>query len=892
MPSSYSHANQEWGNPNWAHHQGWECQAPNNQEDWAAKAKAWVATNNATGDQYPQSHFTPVGRPEEQSQYHDQHSQSQFTPAGRPEEQSQYHDQYAQSVGLHYPESQQQSLPTSSYLQFSVSNAPLQRPLGGHLQESASISYGPLSYVPDERFAYTGRNFSGESNAVFPHQNSSSSPTVHQQEVPSSYSSITGNEESLSLPNISAQSGQHYMQSSAPVVSRSVLMDQPFVYGNQSTDPADQPLDFAPRYSRDHDPHMQSSYTHPDSAGPIRGMDPSVHTWTPPSGVTYPPLHSSGPQHDPSVAVPSVPAPAFGRLPGPSFQPTFSSASSSFSLGAGTQLHSTTAFSSDAYGLSSISERPKKASVPNWLREEIIKKVVNEGSVQEHHKEETQSVEDEGVDKSLGKGDQADSKSLDSSRSTEEEDDDEDYVEAARTAAINQEIKRVLTEVLLKVTDELFDEIATNVLNEDDTEVEVEHNTVTSNHRVSQSLPAVPTSKVSAKVLIPLNAKETEIEDVSGKSTFRSPGDLLGLASYASDEDNDDEIQSPSMPNSGRNPSKHAAVENGSSEVRLKHTRDQTNLENNSRKSSPIRERNSQKAVNSEHAKFVPAYSSKVVLGVIEDATNVGGDMLGGISASNSKYNVGEKVIREVEQLENFDATKLMPDDSQGIGTRVKSGTSDRYESKRISAGIDFAKEVDSGKIRAGDNRGRPDGRHVKKEKTDDWNGSRERKNEQGAKPREKAKESDSRKKSSHFDVKEDRKDMERSKRPSARDDNDRKRERSKDEREDRSRHKPASDSSRNKRRHSPSPSSRGRNGKDSSASHANDSSDEGSEDSRRKPHSKRRDLSPSPVKSKRRQVSRSPPHSKHSQRRHSPYSSLETSRKKRSRSKSPVRRR
>ncbi|KAK1381899.1 hypothetical protein POM88_019634 [Heracleum sosnowskyi] len=37
-----------------------------------------------------------------------------------------------------------------------------------------------------------------------------------------------------------------------------------------------------------------------------------------------------------------------------------------------------------------------------------------------------------------------------------------DDAEIARTAAINHEIKRVLTEVLLKVTDELFDEIATN----------------------------------------------------------------------------------------------------------------------------------------------------------------------------------------------------------------------------------------------------------------------------------------------------------------------------------------------------------------------------------------------------------------------------------------------
>ena len=65
-----------------------------------------------------------------------------------------------------------------------------------------------------------------------------------------------------------------------------------------------------------------------------------------------------------------------------------------------------------------------QASVPNWLKEEIKKAVITSSSV-DHPKEETQSNEDEGIDKSFGKADQADNKSIDSSRSTEEEDDDE-----------------------------------------------------------------------------------------------------------------------------------------------------------------------------------------------------------------------------------------------------------------------------------------------------------------------------------------------------------------------------------------------------------------------------------------------------------------------------------
>ena len=61
--------------------------------------------------------------------------------------------------------------------------------------------------------------------------------------------------------------------------------------------------------------------------------------------------------------------------------------------------------------------------MPSWLRDEIKKAVITSSSM-DHPKEETQSFEDEGFDRSFGKGDQADSKSIDSSRPTEEEDDE------------------------------------------------------------------------------------------------------------------------------------------------------------------------------------------------------------------------------------------------------------------------------------------------------------------------------------------------------------------------------------------------------------------------------------------------------------------------------------
>ncbi|KAL6316233.1 hypothetical protein AAG906_017780 [Vitis piasezkii] len=131
----------------------------------------------------------------------------------------------------------------------------------------------------------------------------------------------------------------------------------------------------------------------------------------------------------------------------------------------------------------------------------------------------------------------------------EEEDDDEDYVEAGGTAAVNQEIKRTITEVPVKVTDELFDEIVTKVLIRYDMTVEVDDRIITSNHKVSQISPLVLTPKVSAKVLIPVEDKETETEAVSRKSNSGSPGDVFSLGSYASDhDDKDDELQNSHVP--------------------------------------------------------------------------------------------------------------------------------------------------------------------------------------------------------------------------------------------------------------------------------------------------------------------------------------------------------
>ncbi|XP_068326028.1 uncharacterized protein [Pyrus communis] len=827
-PHSYQHA-QEWGAapPSWPNYA-----APNNQ-DWEAKAKAWADARTAVETQ---------------------HQQLQFPPAGGLEEQSHYQEQYPHNGDPHYSGSHHQSFSASSYQQVPVSGAPTHYPPGIHSQETSSIGSELSPYL---HHAVRDGTPAGDSNALFHRQGIlSTSPSVHQQEVPYSYSSVTGNE------GTAAQEGQHHMQPSQPF---------PFAYGSQSADPttnlADQPLEFARGFTSDHGPHVQSSYTYHDSHGTIRGVDPattvpSVNTW--PSsvapGVGYP--HNvpvpSGLQHDPSNAIPS---PVPGHSPH-SFG-SFPSAAMPFALTAGTTVHPTAAFPGDAYGVSTVTERPKKAPVPSWLRDEIKKAVITSSSM-DHPKEETQSFEDEGFDRSFGKGDQADSKSIDFSRPTEEE-DDEDQVEAARTAAINQEIKRILTEVFLKVTDELFDEIATKVLTEDDLTVEVEQRTLISNHKVLPSPPAVTTPKASAKVLIAAKSKEYESGDVKSSSTL--PGDVLGLANYATDdEDGDSDIQSSGVPNSGkdaklqqstvRRPSndRHDATANDRSSVELQeHSKNQTILESGRGKTSSLESNNRNKNDDSNGDRILPD----------------------GTTASRLKDTVG--IFKPELPKETVNVKNASKDDPQVMESTMKPDKHDRDENKKSSV-KDINKEIESGKFRT-DEKGDENhkGHYPRKERTDDRNGSKEKVKEQSVK------ESESRKRSSLADAKEDRRETEQLHRASAKEDKDRKRGRTKEKEGDRSRHKHSTDSSRHKGRRSSSVASRGRNSKD-------DSSDEASDDSKRKRHSRRRNLSPSPIKSRRRQVSRSP-HSKHSQHRHSPYSSLETSRGRRSRSRSPVRR-
>lgn len=390
----------------------------------------------------------------------------------------------------------------------------------------------------------------------------------------------------------------------------------------------------------------------------------------------------------------------------------------------------------------------------------------------------------------------------------------------------------------------------------------VDNRTVTSNHKVSQISPSVLTPKASAKVLIPVKDKETETEAVSGKSSSSSPGDVLGLGSYASDDDDeDDEVQNFSALNSRENSvypqsimkkfsdNVPDAVENDSSQVEIEdHGKGQINIEAGPNRTSLIGAKNNGSTVASglndvgagtESQNSSIGLRTGAVSGGREDEVNV--DAGKGSYVSGSNECVGEKAMKP--ELRSQTANAIITDGSQGKETKIESDKNNRHETKRSSSEKNFVKEEESVKLRADvkrdENHRRHDERNLRKEKTDDQNGSKDKTKRQGSKSGEKAKESDSRKRSAHLDVKEDRKETEKFKRANVKAESIQKRERSNDEKEDRSRHKLASESGMHKRRRSSSISSRGRSSKDNSVvSHTNASSDEASEDSKRSTNS------------------------------------------------------
>ncbi|KZV25198.1 hypothetical protein F511_21916 [Dorcoceras hygrometricum] len=826
-PHSYT---QDMGNGSWSQHQGWDYrnQSNSNEQDWAEKARAWAVAKAAADNQYP----VPVGRPEEQNYFQDQYPQS-INP---------------QFQSLHVPIEQ-----APNYQQYPVGMGPSNRTAPGQLQESQYITSGQSSYAGDTNVPYAARDGTLSSEGAGDgYEQFSSSSCMHVTSMPHNHVQP--------LPPAGSRSGwaeEH----------RHLLSGKPdeFVTGI-----SDQPLNFSHHFNSNLDQHVQSNYTH-HPGGPVRGLDPTVsmssnYAWTPSSasGIAHPPLPptiSSGTQVDHPVALPS-PAPGHSTpiFPtGHGFQPPAPLIGASFGSGSGAVSHPTTSFSVDAYGVSSVSERPKKASVPNWLREEIIKnKAVITSSVPILPQEGLPSTEEDINDKFSQRIDHSDSKSIDSSRSAEDEDEDED-VEAARNAAINKEIKRVLTEVLLKVTDELFDEIATKVLNENDLSVEVVQNPEMSNHRLLPSTPTISTSTASAKVLIPAKTLKINSEDASEKSTSGSSGDVLGLGSYASDEE-DDEIQISGKLNSKESSKNHQSSskevsedapfdKNGDSRKETEGCGNLVTDTHNMGREIPVVAMDDFNAADMGLKDYMAAreLSSNDTLQSSKKASRED-VMQHGSDISMPNKSTTEKAVERPER--NLDAGKLS--DNSGVQkSRNRSDKNDVHANNSVEKDNkerEYAKEMVDKK--GDENQRRHEERHARTER-EYRNGSKDKGKEKG-RVGEKSQDHEARKGPSPSQGKERKSETRGDKRSSKENSDEKRHDKTRDDKWEKSRYKNGSNASRHKRHRSPSVGSMDSRKDNLVASRLNDSSDESSDasKSRRSRHSKRH-TSPSPTRSR-----------------------------------------
>ncbi|XP_006653845.2 arginine/serine-rich protein PNISR isoform X2 [Oryza brachyantha] len=826
---------QAWANHSWAQNHGYT--GHGNEEDWATKAKAWAAAKSVTENHHIQQHAISTNRPEVHNYgYQDQYQQ----PAGLP----------AEPLRPPIPQS------SNDHLLFAMK--------GQHRETNYLPDGGPL--MP-------------------PAKNIGSFPSTYEQEVPYNYSSTPGvgnamiqYPSSQTQPPPTASTIQDGFPQAASSMHIAPSLEQPhFGHDGQSSkivvDPSDQPLEFNSRKAPDMTVHRTTNFN-PIAPSDHDADSAATHSWVPSTTVLFP--QSSVPpqaaQMDPSVHA----APLFGAVSGSSYVPPAA-------FGVGNVMET---FPVDASTPFSVAERSKKPPVPTWLREELLKKKSTSASASVQHSTEFHSTGSEDAEKTLKIVDQAESRSLDSVKSTDDDEDDEDEIEAARMAAINQEIKRVLTEVLLKVTDDLFDEIATKVLNEDDSSAEPNEPTRVS----SVKGPGLGESKpmVAAKVVLPAKTTNASSANHSDCTELSSPkGALLGLASYDSDDEDDEGDAEDKVPASNLSETKAGTAhpEEGEKasdgEQRGNHNERNSAVQNSSSGEDCPEDRK----VNDEmfhggsttelkqelhshdtHSKEFPSdvkisSQPKDVVPTMDEKTHVyfqnGKVPSSGIHAENySDVESGHRHLGKSSHQENY------VNEPKAVRRKEPESSSKRYN--------DDGKSSMYGNI---DKKG-----SFKEEKGSD----------SSAKHGADTRESCSRGNFKQDDAKGDRKDYQKDIREKSRASMDRReKEKGKHDKEDRSRQITRGSSSHTSRR-SRSPSARSRTKESSHRESV--SSDEPSENAkRRKLHSRKSSMSPSPPKSRNRRISRSP-HSKHSHRRHSPHSSAE--RKKRSRSRTPVKRR
>ncbi|KAM3390335.1 hypothetical protein ACQJBY_012123 [Aegilops geniculata] len=631
-------------------------------------------------------------------------------------------------------------------------------------------------------------------------------------------------------------------------------------------DPSDQPLEFNDRKAPDMAVHetINIRSSAPTAMAEHGTVPTTTQSWGPSATVGY--FHPAAVPPQASQMDPSLHAgPLFGALSGSNYVPP-----AAFGAGSVTE-----AFPADANTLFNVAERSRKPPVPNWLREELLKKKSTPVSASVQHSTNYDSMDSEDAVEPPNRADQTDSRSIGSAKSIVADEADEDEVEAARTAAINKEIKRVLTEVLLKVTDDLFNEIATKVMNEDDSSAESNETTgVSSSKDLGLGESKV---KTTAKVVVPAKPNNVSSTGPSDGNGLSSPkGALLGLASYDSDEEDDE----------GDGDGKDL-ISNLSSEIKVgaAHPKESENADGELHNNSNISIASVQSVSTGDDHKSSDKRSQSRPTAESEQEPSIHDTQNG--EAKTSIQPIG--VIHKTNEKTNGHAEVDFQNGKTSFGHHTESNNNNADSTHRHFERNGHEKDLKEAKVVNGKD---SDPSRTDKFRDGDKHSMPENIDKKGTYKEEKG----SGRYAKHGldrwdDAKRDRKDHPKDARERKRDSADR-RDIGKDGNDDRSRQitkSSASHSSRRSRSRSPSGRSRARN-ESSSRVRGSVSSDEPSDNAkRRKSHSRKNSMSPSPPKSRSRRVSRSP-HSKHSHRRHSPYSSAE--RKKRSRSRTPVKRR
>ncbi|MCO5604301.1 hypothetical protein L7F22_058466 [Adiantum nelumboides] len=559
-------ANNSWGYQQWPHSA--QATSLSQEEVWAAKARAWAASKAVQDESRPspnalqQSHQDYMFQPKEQH------------PTGGSQQSLQPPGQEVASIHSYQSNAINQGQSAQSRGQ---SEHPLQSL--GYSQPTHNSTPSITPELVRESFEQKATQVGGQSLAN-DSQSIYGSSQVHGAAakfgLDAVMTGLQGNESqplSKKLPAAPAYTQQttHLLPQSqaSPLISQPLLpypdklstagyeqqQQMPSTY-LQPPPPPPPPNPQQPPSQLLNQPQKLPLQSHFQASGALEGVEGefglspgSLQNWAPVGGpgMPFPPAMGAGTSQFDSIHTPHQ-LPVSWRPDASGLQGLGFTNSAPFvvgtspGLGPGAGLPGRPLFAPENF-----LERPKKAAVPSWLREELMKKKaagLNGATAGMLSSDESSRVNGGELANSLGQkvGVSDKLRSSTPGLSEDEEEDQEEEIEAARSAAINLEIKRLLTEVLLKVTGDLFKEIAQEVLDEDS---DNSQGTSSPDERSRVGMPASPLSPSvspppSGRVFVSSGknpASDDSGEDKENSDSGETAGDVLGLGNYASDDE-------------------------------------------------------------------------------------------------------------------------------------------------------------------------------------------------------------------------------------------------------------------------------------------------------------------------------------------------------------------